>query len=71
MDADGLLRQPLIFFRPYGAKAGIGLVAGVFVLGGGGDPQNPAHRLDPATLHIGLHEGGHFRSGRSSSACAK
>ena len=71
VDTDDLLRQRLVLLRPCGAKVGIGLAANVLVPGGGGDPQNPAHRLDPAALHMGLHEGGRFRSGRSSSAWAK
>jgi hypothetical protein len=71
MDADDLLRQPFVILRTQGAKVGIGLAADVLVPGGGGDPQNPAHRLDPVALHMVLHEGGHFRNGRSSSAWAK
>lgn len=71
VDPDNLLRQPFVLLLSRRAKGWISLAASVFVPRGGGDPQNPAHRLDPVALHMGLHEGRHFRSGRSSSTWAK
>ena len=67
-DMDRQLGVPL---RPFRQAIRIGFPAGVFVPGGWGDVQNPAHRLDPKLVHMGFHEANHFFNGRSRSAAAK
>ena len=67
-DVDRQLGVPL---RPLRQAIRIGFPAGVFVPGGWGDIQNPAHRLDPKLVHMDFHEANHFLNGRSSSAAAK
>jgi len=62
---------PGVPLRPLRQAIRIGFPAGVFVPGGWGDVQNPAHRLDPKLVHMDFHEANHFFNGRSSSAAAK
>ena len=58
----GVMHQPPV---------GFALSAFVFVVGGRGDRQLSADRLDPEPVPMFVHEGGHFLGRRSSSAWAK
>lgn len=53
------------------AQGGITLPGSMAPVGGRGDPQQRADRLDPETLTVLVDKRPHFFLRRSSSACAK
>lgn len=71
MDAPHLRRQHRVPLRPGWALGGIGTACDVSVVGGRGERQNPADRLDPILTPMIVNEGDHRFDRRSSSAKVK
>src|SRR3546814_9499370 len=71
MDPLDLLPDLVITLRTCWTPAGIGTTRGVFMVGGWGDCQFPADRLDTQILAMDVDERHHHLPGRSSSAIAK
>src|SRR3546814_11072730 len=71
MDPRDLLPDLVITLRTCWTPAGIGTTRGVFMVGGWGDCQFPADRLDTQILAMDVDERPHHLPGRSSSAIAK
>jgi hypothetical protein len=66
-----LTLEDLVSLGPLGEPGRIAALGGVLMVGGRGDRQDPADRLDPVRLTMIVDEGDHGLNRRSSSAWAK
>src|SRR3546814_8586031 len=71
MDALDLPAQLIVAARTCWALGGISKAPGMFIIGGRGDCQLTADRLDTQVLAMGVDERHHHLPWRSSSAIAK
>ena len=67
IDAFDIFQILRILLRSVRGKLGITRNSGMGIIGGWGDRQNTANRLDPKLTSVIINEGDHLRNGRSSS----